>query len=91
MIIKLIQTGGMLGRTKTASVECDLSAKEFHELTESLALRGQVSRNQADRVLYFLSEENSGKDFQIDISKIPLEWQALFSELFRRLRVPPAS
>jgi len=91
MKISLKQTGGILGRTKTAQVETDLSEKEFLEILNTVEADTSGAYSGSDRLQYFLGKEDTDEERQIDISKIPLEWQHLFSQLFRQLRVPPAS
>ena len=88
MKITLTETGGFIGKTKKAETCIDLSNKEYDELLKNIATspkRGM--KNSKDAFSYFLLREGEDEPTPISINNIPTEYNELFDELFKELKI----
>lgn len=86
MQIKLIKTGGLLGKTMSASQEWKFSDDEWAELIQAIERKQATAKRIPDAVHYALQKEN-GQEIKIDIGSIPAKYDAFFKKLFESLKV----
>jgi hypothetical protein len=84
--LKLIQSGGIAGKTMVAEANCKLKEKELAELMKTV--KSQRSRGKAkDAESYVLQKSDDDKTaVKIDLSAIPETHNELFKKLFENLR-----
>jgi len=86
MQVKLIKTGGVLGKTMSSSQEWEFSEKEWGELIEAVEKKEKASKRIPDATNYALQKEN-GDEIRVDISSVPPKYQSFFKKLFEGLKV----
>lgn len=84
MKITLTQTGGLMGRTKTATAEWPGDAAEFKALAKKIGA-GKASASK-DGYAYFIKADDD-KDLPVLITNIDDKYSALFDELFQNLKI----
>lgn len=84
MKITLTQSGGLLGRTKTASADWPYSAEQFKELVKKIKAKG--NSNTRDGYDYFLRTDASDKEIPVSIENVEDQYSPVFEELFGRLK-----
>ena len=84
MKIILTQSGGLLGRTKTASADWPHSAAQFKELVKKIKANGNGKAR--DGYNYFLSTDGPDKEMQVSIEHIDDKYSPVFEELVGRLK-----
>ncbi len=88
MKITFTETGGLLGKTKKAEINADISEKEYKELIKKVSVkRGNKMIKPKDAFQYFLSSDADHKKVAISISNIPNSYNDVFDELFKNLKV----
>jgi hypothetical protein len=87
MKLKLIQTGGLVGKRMAAQVSCKLKEEEWAALLAIIQKKATRSRAR-DAHNYVLQKDNDEKNgISIDINAIPPEHASLFQKLFEGLKV----
>jgi hypothetical protein len=86
MEVKLIKTGGLLGKKMSASQEWSFSEKEWEELIRAAEKKEKDSKRIPDATHYVLQKEN-GEEIKLDISSIPSKYQPFFKKMFEDLKV----
>jgi hypothetical protein len=86
MKLKLIQTGGVVGKTMAAQVSCKMKEEELAALVS--AVKKKTVRGRAkDAHSYILEKDGDAQNsVVIDINAIPPEHNALFKKLFENLK-----
>ncbi len=88
MKITLIETGGLIGKTKKAETTIDLSGKKYNALLEKISIEQKRDLQSAkDAFSYFLLKEGEDKPTPISISNIPIEYNDMFDRLFSGLEI----
>jgi len=88
MKLTFTETGGLLGKTKKAEINFDISEKEYKALLKKIVVSPKKNLIKAkDAFSYFISKENENKKTKISINNIPVEFNPLFDELFNKLKV----
>ena len=88
MKIKLVQTGGLIGLTRSSVADWPLSDTEFNNICKKMTdSDSSVSRKQKDAFSYYLSREKGKKLYRISIMKIPEDYYDLFERLLNGLAV----
>jgi len=84
--LKLIQTGGVVGKTMTAQVNSGLKDEELARLLATI--KKKATRGKArDAHQYILQKDDDSKGaVAINIDAIPPEHTALFKKLFDNLK-----
>ena len=84
--LKLIQTGGVVGKTMAAQVNSKMKAEELEALVS--AVKKKTTRGKAkDAHSYILEKDGDAESgVAIDINAIPPEHTALFQKLFNGLK-----
>jgi hypothetical protein len=86
MKLKLIQTGGVVGKTMAAQVNAKLKDEELAALMAAVKKKATRSRAK-DAHSYVLQKGDDEKScVSIDITAIPPEHNALFEKLFNGLK-----
>lgn len=85
MKIILTQTGGLMGRTKTAEADRPWTEGQFKKLVEKI--KAKKADRSKDGYSYFLKTGDTGKEVPVSITAVGEEHQPLFDELFRNLRI----
>jgi hypothetical protein len=80
------QTGGLMGVSKIAEVDYDLSEKEWDELLKNQAVDKAHNAGKKDSLSYFLKKEGDSKETEITIQNIPTKWNPLFDKLYAELK-----
>ena len=86
MEVKLIKTGGLLGKKMSASQEWGFSEKEWEELIRAVEKKDKESKRIPDATHYVLQKED-GDEIKLDISSIPSKYQPFFKKMFEDLKV----
>jgi hypothetical protein len=86
MEVKLIKTGGLLGKKMSASREWGFSEKEWEELIRAVEKKDKESKRIPDATHYVLQKED-GDEIKLDISSIPSKYQPFFKKMFEDLKV----
>jgi hypothetical protein len=86
MEVKLIKTGGLLGKKMSASQEWEFSEKEWEELIRAVEKKDKESKRIPDATHYVLQKED-GDEIKLDISSIPSKYQPFFKKMFEDLKV----
>ena len=87
MKVKLIQSGGIVGKKMTASANSKLTQKEWDELIAVTKKESSATRAIKDGFNYVLqNEEDENSKTMIDIQAIPEKHDALFKKLFENLK-----
>ena len=84
MLVKLIKTGGILGKTMSSSQEWEFSEKEWDELIDAVE-KEKTSKRIPDATNYAL-QKGDGNEIKVDISTVPAKYQAFFKKLFEGLK-----
>ena len=84
MKITLTQSGGLLGRTKTATVEWPYPQEEFTALVKKLETKGE--NNIRDGYEYFLRAHADSGEISVSIKDIEEKYNGVFEELFNSLK-----
>ena len=85
MQVKLIKTGGLLGKKMSASQEWKYSEEDWNELIQTIEKKETTAKRIADAVHYAL-QKGSGEEIKIDIGSIPSKYQSFFEKLFENLK-----
>ena len=85
MQVKLIKTGGLLGKKLSSSDEWKFSNEEWNELIRAIEKKGATKRIP-DATHYALQKENE-EEIKVDIGAIPSKYQSFFKKLFEDLKV----
>ena len=85
MQVKLIKTGGLLGKKMSASQEWKFSDEEWDELIKAIEKKETTAKRIPDAIHYALQKEN-GEEFKLDIGSIPSKYQSFFKKLFEDLK-----
>lgn len=86
MIIKLIKTGGIIGKKLTATAEWNFSAAEFATLINAIK-RGESGQRKKDAFNYSIQQSaDETTRVPISIQLIPEKYNAFFKELFDNLK-----
>lgn len=86
MKLKLIQTGGVVGKTMAAQVNAKLKEEDVAALMAVIKKKATRSRAK-DAHSYLLQQGDDEKTcVSIDINAIPAEHTALFQKLFNALK-----
>ena len=87
MKITFTETGGLLGKTKKAEINFDLSAKAYKALLKEIAFAPKKEvRKSKDALSYYLSKDGEEKATKISITNIPDAYRKLFDKLFMDLK-----
>lgn len=88
MKITFTETGGLIGKTKKATIDFPISAKEYKALLKTIALPQKKTGSKIrDGFNYFLAEEADEKSTPISIKNIPKAYNELFDKLFEALKI----
>ena len=88
MKVKLIQSGGIVGKKMTASANSKLTQKEWDELIAVTKKETSATRAIKDGFHYVLQNEaDENSKTVIDIQAIPEKHDALFKKLFEALKI----
>jgi hypothetical protein len=86
MKLKLIQTGGVAGKTMAAQVNCKMKDEELDALVAIIQKKATRGRAR-DAHSYVLQKDGDEKsNISISIDAIPPEHTALFQKLFNGLK-----
>jgi oligoribonuclease NrnB/cAMP/cGMP phosphodiesterase (DHH superfamily) len=85
MQVKLIKTGGLLGKKMSASQEWKYSDEDWKELVQTIEKKETTAKRIPDAFHYALQKGN-GEEIKIDISSIPSKYQSFFERLFENLK-----
>jgi hypothetical protein len=83
MQVKLIKTGGLLGKKMSSSREWEFSNEDWNELIQ--AVEKKTSKRIPDATHYAMQKGNE-EEIRIDISSIPSRYQPFFKKLFEDLK-----
>lgn len=83
MKITLTQSGGLLGRTRTATAEWPYTIEEFTALAKKISTKSQT--NARDGYDYFLQTDPATRETPVSIKNIPEKYSEVFEELFNNL------
>lgn len=84
MKITLTQSGGLLGRTKTASADWPYSVDQFKALVKMIKAEGKS--NARDGYDYYLRIDASDKEIPVSIENIDDRYSPVFEKLFGNLK-----
>lgn len=88
MKITLTETGGLIGKTKKAAINFDISESKYQALLKQITvLPERGTRSSKDALTYNLAVEGEDEPATISISNIPEEYNELFDQLFSRLKI----
>ena len=84
--IKLIKSGGFIGKKMTASAEWTLSAKDWDELVETI--RRQEGTTRMRDAFHYSLQKNDDEQSRVPVSiqNIPPKFSAVFKELFDNMK-----
>lgn len=85
MQVKLIKTGGLLGKTMSSSQEWEFSENEWDELIRAVEKKEKTSKRMPDATNYAL-QKGDGDEIKVDISSVPSKYQSFFKKLFDGLK-----
>lgn len=85
MQVKLIKTGGLLGKTMSSSQEWEFSENEWDELIHAAEKKEKISKRIPDATNYAL-QKGEGDEIKVDIGSVPDKFQPFFKKLFEGLK-----
>ena len=87
MEIKLTQSGGLSGKKIEATVNSELSEKEWKDLLEAVSKKAKNRNNFKDAITYTIQKkEDETTKMAIDITDIPEVHNDLFTKIFNELK-----
>ena len=85
MQVKLIKTGGLLGKKMSASEEWKFSDAEWDELIKAIEKKEKTDKRMPDAIHYAL-QKGHGEEIKLDINSIPSKYESFFKKLFDELK-----
>jgi hypothetical protein len=84
--IRLIQSGGLIGKTMSASTAWPFTASEWKELVNAIEKK-KTDPAMRDAFSYFIQLDNEKKKLLVSIQNIPPKFMPLFTRLFEQMKV----
>jgi hypothetical protein len=84
--IRLFQSGGLIGKTMSASTDWPFTANEWKELVHTIEKKKTDARLR-DAFSYFIQSDDQGKKLPVSIQNIPPRFMPLFTTLFEQMKV----
>jgi hypothetical protein len=87
MKLKLVQSGGLMGKKLVSFAESGMTEEEWGELMNAIKADAATFKKKRDALHYSLQKnDDENTKISIDISRVPAKYLPVFKKLFENLR-----